>query len=103
MGGAVKAVTRPITDVVASVTGGKTSGQKQAEAQTQAAQAQVAQMQETAKPASRSGVDTATSLQEQSAARSRLRRRGGRSLLSEARLNAESGVQTLGGGNSLGQ
>ena len=56
-----------------------------------------------AEPIARSGIDTATSLQEQSAARSRSRRRGGRSLLSEARLNAESGVQTLGGGNSLGQ
>jgi hypothetical protein len=36
-------------------------------------------------------------------ARMRGARRRGRQLLSDARLNAESGVETLGGGNSLGQ
>jgi hypothetical protein len=43
-----------------------------------------------------------TKMQEQEAARARLRRRGGRQLLSDARLNAEGGVQTLGGGSNLG-
>jgi hypothetical protein len=54
------------------------------------------------KPAEKPGVTTATSEQEQEAARARLRRRGGRQLLSDARLNAEGGVQTLGGGSNLG-
>lgn len=54
------------------------------------------------KPAEKAGVTTATSEQEQEAARARLRRRGGRQLLSDARLNAEGGVQTLGGGSNLG-
>jgi hypothetical protein len=35
-------------------------------------------------------------------ARMRGARRRGRQLLSDARLNAESGVETLGGGQSLG-
>jgi microcystin degradation protein MlrC len=48
------------------------------------------------------GRTTATSEQEQEAARARLRRRGGRQLLSDARLNPEGGVQTLGGGSNLG-
>jgi hypothetical protein len=43
-----------------------------------------------------------TSEQEQEAARARSRRRGGRQLLSDARLNPEGGVQTLGGGSNLG-
>jgi hypothetical protein len=54
------------------------------------------------KPVEKAGVTTATSEQEQEAARARLRRRGGRQLLSDARLNAEGGVQTLGGGSNLG-
>jgi hypothetical protein len=54
------------------------------------------------KPAIKDGVTTATSEQEQEAARARLRRRGGRQLLSDARLNPEGGVQTLGGGSNLG-
>jgi hypothetical protein len=54
------------------------------------------------KPVEKPGTTTATSEQEQEAARARLRRRGGRQLLSDARLNAESGVQTLGGGSNLG-
>jgi hypothetical protein len=54
------------------------------------------------KPAEKPGTTTATTEQEQEAARARLRRRGGRQLLSDARLNAEGGVQTLGGGSNLG-
>ena len=117
MGGAVRAVTapvakvvqavaKPVVDVVASATGGKTSGQKQAEAQTQAAQAetkavqaQVAQMQEAVeKPKLRQ----ATESEERMGSRLRGARRRGRQLLSDVRLNAESGIQTLGGGNNLG-
>lgn len=99
MGGAVKAVVRPVTDVVASVTGGKTSGQKQAEAQAQSARAQVAQMQESAeKPVER----RASASEELMGSRMRGARRRGRQLLSDARLNSEPGVQTLGGGNNLG-
>jgi hypothetical protein len=40
---------------------------------------------------------------EEQGARMRGARRRGRALLSDVRLNAESGVETLGGGNSLGQ
>lgn len=40
-------------------------------------------------------------LGQQMAARRRSRR-SGNGLLSDARLNAESGIQTLGGGNNLG-
>jgi hypothetical protein len=102
MGGAVKAVTKPVADVVAVVSGGKTSGQRQAEAQTKAMQAQsaqAAQAQEAAKPVER----RASAADEMMGARMRGARRRGRQLLSDARLNAESGVQTLGGGNNLGQ
>jgi hypothetical protein len=116
MGGAVRAVTKPVAqvvqavakpvvDVVSAATGGKTSGQKQAEAQTQVAQAQtqavqaqVAKMQEAVeKPKMRQ----ATEGEERMGARMRGARRRGRSLLSDARLNAESGVQTLGSGQQL--
>ena len=43
-----------------------------------------------------------TASQEEAGAKMRGARRRGRQLLSDARLNAESGVQTLGGGQSLG-
>ena len=45
----------------------------------------------------------ASRMDEEQGARMRGARRRGRQLLSDARLNAESGVQTLGGGQSLGQ
>jgi hypothetical protein len=57
-------------------------------------------------PAARAGVDVPAQAQgrdetaEAIAARRRARR-GGRALLSEARLNPEAGVQTLGSGGSL--
>ena len=41
-------------------------------------------------------------MDEEQGARMRGARRRGRQLLSDARLNAESGVQTLGGGQNLG-
>ena len=99
MGGAVRAITKPVVDVVASATGGKTSGQKQAEAQTQQAKQLASQLQESiAKPAER----RASAADEMMGARMRGARRRGRQLLSDARLNAESGIETLGGGQSLG-
>lgn len=45
----------------------------------------------------------ASRMDDEQGARMRGARRRGRQLLSDARLNAESGVQTLGGGQSLGQ
>ena len=48
-------------------------------------------------------VNKASAVDEMMGARMRGARRRGRQLLSDARLNAESGVQTLGGGQSLGQ
>jgi hypothetical protein len=42
-------------------------------------------------------------MDEEQGARMRGARRRGRQLLSDARLNAEAGTQTLGGGQSLGQ
>jgi len=44
----------------------------------------------------------ATKMQEEEGARMRASRRRGRQLLSDARLNPEGGVQTLGGGSNLG-
>jgi hypothetical protein len=43
-----------------------------------------------------------TKMQEEEGARMRASRRRGRQLLSDARLNPEGGVQTLGGGSNLG-
>jgi hypothetical protein len=100
MGGAVAKVGKDIGNTVARVTGGKTSGQMEAEKRTQAAQAaQAAQSQATEK----SSMRQASASDEMMGARMRGARRRGRQLLSDARLNAESGVQTLGGGQSLGQ
>jgi hypothetical protein len=49
------------------------------------------------------GVEKATQTQEEAGARMRGAKRRGRQLLSDARLNADMGMQeTLGGGNSLG-
>lgn len=44
----------------------------------------------------------ASRMDEEQAARMRGSRRRGRQLLSDARLNPESGTETLGGGQSLG-
>jgi hypothetical protein len=44
----------------------------------------------------------ANRMDEEQGARMRGARRRGRQLLSDARLSAESGVETLGGGQSLG-
>jgi hypothetical protein len=48
------------------------------------------------------GLTQASQAQEQAGSRMRGARRRGRSLLSDARLNAEAGIETLGGGNNLG-
>lgn len=53
-------------------------------------------------PASAPGVTQATQVQEQEGSRLRGARRRGRQLLSDARLNAESGIQTLGSDQTLG-
>jgi hypothetical protein len=45
----------------------------------------------------------ATQAQEEQGARMRGARRRGRMLISDARLNPEAGVETLGGGANLGQ
>jgi predicted methyltransferase len=47
-------------------------------------------------------VAKASRSEEEMGARMRGARRRGRQLLSDARLNAEAGVETLGGGNNLG-
>ena len=44
----------------------------------------------------------ASRIDEEQGARMRGARRRGRSLLSDTRLNTESGMETLGGGNNLG-
>jgi hypothetical protein len=44
----------------------------------------------------------ASRMDEEQGARMRGARRRGRQLLSDARLNPEAGVETLGGGNNLG-
>lgn len=59
------------------------------------------QPQQAAAPIERAGIEKATSSQELQASKMRSARRRGRSLLSDARLNAESGIQILGGGDSL--
>ena len=46
-------------------------------------------------------VEKATASQEEQGARMRGARRRGRQLLSDARLNAESGMETLGSGQQL--
>ena len=91
MGGAVKAVQKPI-QAVAKTVSSAIGGKPQAQAPAPAAPAAEAPK-----------VSKASAADEMMGARMRGARRRGRTLLSDARLNAESGVQTLGGGNSLGQ
>jgi hypothetical protein len=100
MGGAVKAVTKPVTKAVQTVVGGasKTANQLVGN-KPEAPAAAAAPAPEAAKPVER----RASAADEMMGARMRGARRRGRQLLSDARLNAESGVQTLGGGQSLGQ
>lgn len=99
MGGAVKAVTKPVTKAVQTVVGGasKTANQLVGNKPEAPAAAAAAPAPEAAKPVER----RASANEEMMGARMRGARRRGRQLLSDARLNAESGVQTLGGGNNL--
>jgi hypothetical protein len=89
MGGAVKAVQKPI-QAVAKTVSGAIGGKPQAQAPAPAV--------EVAKPVER----RASAADEMMGARMRGARRRGRSLLSDARLNPGAGVETLGGGNNLG-
>jgi hypothetical protein len=62
-----------------------------------------AKVAESGKKAEAEKATQATQAQEEAGARMRGSKRRGRQLLSDARLNAEMGMQeTLGGGNSLG-
>jgi hypothetical protein len=85
MGGAVAAVTKPVVKAL--------GGGKSASPVVQAVESQVDKRAEA----------KASRMDEEQGARMRGARRRGRQLLSDARLNSEAGVETLGGGNSLGQ
>jgi hypothetical protein len=84
MGGAVAAVTKPVVKAL--------GGGKSASPVVQAVESQVDKRAEA----------KASRMDEEQGARMRGARRRGRQLLSDARLNAEAGVETLGGGNNLG-
>jgi hypothetical protein len=89
MGGAVRAVQKPIQAVARTVSGA-IGGKPQAPA------AAAAPAPEAAKPVER----RATANEEMMGARMRGARRRGRQLLSDARLNPTQG-ETLGGGTNL--
>jgi hypothetical protein len=80
MGGVVSAVTKPLGLA------------KSASPVAQAVESQVDKRAEA----------KASRMDEEQGARMRGARRRGRQLLSDARLNPEAGVETLGGGNNLG-
>lgn len=89
MGGAVQSVTKPISKAVRQVTdatGVTERRQTQQQASAVAPQPAAAPMDSTA----------AREAGEERAARRRVRRGGQRALLSEARINPEQGVSTLG-------
>ena len=98
MGGAVAPIVKPGTKVVDKVAGTDLSGKK-SQAQVQQAQAKVAEMQ--AEKTAETSMPTASRAEEQMGSRLRGARRRGRQLLSDARLNAETGVQTLGSSQNL--
>lgn len=79
MGGVVSAVTKPL-------------GLAKASPVAQAVESQVEKRAEA----------KASRMDEEQGARMRGARRRGRQLLSDARLNPEAGIETLGGGNNLG-
>jgi hypothetical protein len=82
MGGAVAAVTKPVVKALGG--GGGNTPQPAA----------VTAIEKINAKSSR--------VDEEQGAKMRGARRRGRQLLSDARLNPEAGVETLGGGNSLG-
>ena len=83
MGGAVSAVTKPITRLAGDILGKSPGGQAVNKEIDKRAEAR------------------ASRYEEEQGAKMRGSRRRGRQLLSDARLN-EAGTETLGGGQSLG-
>jgi hypothetical protein len=79
MGGVVQAVTKPL-------------GLAKSTPVAQAVESQIDKRAEA----------KASRMDEEQGARMRGARRRGRQLLSDARLNPEAGIETLGGGNNLG-
>jgi hypothetical protein len=79
MGGVVQAVAKPL-------------GLAKASPVAQAVESQIDKRAEA----------KASRMDEEQGARMRGARRRGRQLLSDARLNPEAGIETLGGGNNLG-
>jgi hypothetical protein len=100
MGGAVAPIVKPITKVVDRVAGTDLSGGKARE-QVAQANAKVAEMQTKAADVAEKATSSASKIEELQGSRLRGARRRGRQLLSDARLNPETGVQTLGSGQSL--
>ena len=96
MGGAV----RPVTKAVQQVVGGASKAANTLVGNKPEAPAAAAAPAPAAAEAPK--VSKANAADEMMGARMRGARRRGRQLLSDARLNAESGVQTLGGGQNLG-
>ena len=84
MGGVVSTVTKPVGRGLGSLFG--FSGRRSAPAPAPAEKV----------------IETPSRMDEEQSARMRGARRRGRQLLSDARLNPEAGVETLGGGNNLG-
>ena len=95
MGGTVAPIVKPVTKVVDKVAGTDFSGSK-ARDELQRTQAQMAQMGKEEKQEMK-----ASRSDEELGARMRGARRRGRQLLSDARLNAETGVETLGSSQNL--
>ena len=92
MGGAVARVASPVVRAVDKVADTNISGRNPKQAQVQApAPAQAV-----------AEIARASRAEEEMGARMRGARRRGRQLISDARLNPEAGVETLGGGNNLG-
>lgn len=89
MGGVARAVVQPVARAVGIAR------------ETPAGRA-VQQVIEQSKPEEKPGTTRATQEQEQAGSRMRGARRRGRSLLSDARLMGETGIETLGGGSNLG-
>jgi len=85
MGGAVAAVAKPVTKLAGEILGGGSGGGGY-----------------TSQPSADKAVSKASRMDEEQGARMRGARRRGRQLLSDARLNPEAGIETLGGGNNLG-
>ena len=90
MGGAVAPIVKPITKVVDKVAGTNITGKDKPSAPAPAPTP-------TETPMTR-----ASRSEEEMGARMRGARRRGRQLLSDARLNPEAGIETLGRGNNLG-